>query len=1016
MKSKVTSLLLVLLLFPVMSVLAQTRTVKGIVKDTSGEPLIGVSVLVERTFNGVTTDIDGAFSLEVKNGDKLQFSYIGYRTLTLPAPTSGQMNVVLSEETTALDEVVVTALGIRREQKALSYNVQTVKGDVLTANKDANFINSLAGKVAGVNINASAAGAGSAARVIMRGTKSLSGNDNALYVIDGIPMFDINTGSESGGTMSKQPGSSGVADINPEDIESISVLTGAAAAALYGSHASNGAIVITTKKGKEGKIEVTLSSNTEVMTPFMLPEFQNRYGNAAGVVTSWGEKLTDHTYMGYNPAKDFFQTGVVGTETITVSAGNKHNQTYASASAVDSKGIVPNNGYHRYNFTFRNTTSLLQDKLKLDVSAQYVKQTDRNMVNQGIYSNPLVPVYLYPRGEDWGYAKIYEQYDANRKIMSQNWEWMGKGGIEWDNPYWTAYRNLRENDKSRYMLSGGLTWDILDWLKLSGRVRIDNTDSDYTEKVSATTNPTLTEGSSNGYYMMERAQERQTYADVMLLINKRFGADWTLNSNITASISDIKRDIFSNRGGIREDGLPNLFNVFQLDNNTTKRSQSGWREQTQSVLGSVEVGYKGTYYLTVTGRNDWPSQLAGPHSVKSSFFYPSVGGSIVLSEIIDMGEKVDFLKIRGSWASVGMPFARFIANPTYAWNNSTGAWETSKSYPIYNLLPEKTSSWEVGLTFKAFNGFSLDVSYYDTKTFNQTFDSQLSVSSGYTNLYVQTGNVRNRGVELALGYENQWGIFGWSTNYTFSTNKNEVLELMENYTHPETGKVITLPHLEVGRLGNAAFLLTQGGTLGDLYTTVDLNRDDMGNVYIDREGNISRNTEIGYKKIGSVFSKANMAWNNEFNVAGVNFGFMISARLGGIAYSATQAYLDNFGVSEISAVARDNGGVNVDGYTIAADKWYSTVGANGGIPQYYTYDATNVRLQEAHIGYTIPRKKLDGLMDITLSLVGRNLWMIYCKAPFDPESIASAGNYYQGIDQFMMPSTRNVGFSLRLKF
>ena len=1004
-------------LYPATTSAVENKAVKGRVTDSKGDPIIGASVLVAGTATGVITDIDGNYEIEVENPENatLKFEYLGFETVETTVGKRSVIDVAMSESALSLEGTVVTALGIRRSEKALNYNVQQIDNSALTTIKDANFVNSLNGKVAGVTINASSSGVGGESKVVMRGTKGISQSSNALYVIDGVPMYTMSDNGSTGNYGSRGR-TEAIADINPEDIESISVLTGAAAAALYGSHASNGAIVVTTKKGKEGKLEVTFSSNTEVMRTFMLPEFQNRYGNEAGVATSWGEKLTDLNYMGYNPSKDFFQTGITGTETITVSAGNKNNQTYASASAVDSRGIVPNNGYHRYNFTFRNTTSLIPEKLKLDVGAQYIKQTDRNMVNQGIYSNPIVAAYLYPRGEDWEYAKIYEQYDPVRKIMSQNWEWTGKGGLEWDNPYWTSYRNVRENDKSRYMLSGGLTWDILDWLKLSGRVRLDNSDNNYTQKAYATTNPTLTEGSSNGYYQIERSKERQTYADVMLLINKRFGEDWTLNANISASISDIKRDVIQNRGGIREDGLPNLFNVFQLDNNTTKRTQEGWREQTQSVLGSVEVGYKGAYYLTVTGRNDWPSQLAGPHSEKSSFFYPSVGASVVLSEIIEMPKQVDFLKIRGSWASVGMPFARFIANPTYAWNNSTGAWETSKSYPMYNLKPEKTDSWEIGLTFKAFNGLSLDVSYYDTKTFNQTFDSQLSVSSGYTNLYVQTGNVRNRGIELALGYEHQWGIFGWSSNYTFSTNKNTVLELMDNYTHPETGKTVSLSQLKVGGLGNAEFVLTPGGTLGDLYTTVDLNRDDKGNVYIDKEGNVSRNTEVGYKKLGSVFSKANMAWSNEFNVGNLNFGFMISARLGGIVYSATQAYLDNFGVSEASALARDNGGVNVDGYTIAADKWYSVVGANGGIPQYYTYNATNVRLQEAHIGYTIPRKKLGGIMDITVSLVGRNLWMIYCKAPFDPESIASAGNYYQGIDSFMMPSTRNVGFSLRLKF
>ena len=1003
-------------LYPVMEEVVKTRTVTGRITDPSGEPIIGASVFVAGTSNGVISDMDGNYEIEVDGAGntELKVEYLGYEPQVVAVGKRSVVNVALNETALALEGTVVTALGIRRSEKALNYNVQQVDNSAITTIKDANFVNSLNGKIAGVTINASSSGVGGESKVVMRGTKGISQSSNALYVIDGVPMYTL---SDNGSTDYGSRGrTEAIADLNPEDIESISVLTGAAAAALYGSHASNGAIVITTKKGSEGKLEVSVSSNTEVMDPFMLPRFQNTYGNEAGVATSWGDKLNSHTYMGYDPATDYFQRGVTATETVTVSAGNQHNQTYASASAVDSKGITPNNDYHRYNFSFRNTTSLLQDKLKLDVSAQYVIQTDKNMVNQGIYSNPLVPVYLYPRGEDWEYAKIYEQYDPTRKIMTQNWEWMGKGGIEWDNPYWTSYRNLRENDKQRYMLSAGLSWDILDWLKLSGRVRIDNTDNDFTENKYATTNPTLTDGSANGYYLIERTLEHQTYADVMLLVNKRFGTDWSLNANITASLSDIQRDLLSNGGGIRMDGLPNLFNVFQLDNSTAKRSQSGWREQVQSVMGSAEIGYKGTYYLTVTGRNDWPSQLAGPHSVKSSFFYPSVGGSVVISEMIDMPKAIEFLKVRGSWASVGMPFARFIANPTYEWNNKNGAWETAKSYPMYDLKPEKTDSWEVGLTFKAFNGFSLDVSYYDTRTYNQTFDSQLSVSSGYTALYVQTGNVRNSGVELALGYDNQWGIFGWSTNYTFSTNNNEVLELMENYTHPETGKVISLDQLKVGGFSNAAFVLTPGGTLGDLYTTVDLNRDENGNVYIDKDGNISRNTEIGYKKLGSVFSKANMAWSNEFNLAGVNFGFMVSARLGGIVYSATQARLDNFGVSENTAIARDNGGVMVDGYSIDPYKWYSVVGADSGIPQYYTYDATNVRLQEAHIGYTIPRKKLGGLMDLNISLVGRNLWMIYCKAPFDPESIATAGNYYQGIDSFMMPSTRNVGLSLRLKF
>lgn len=1004
-----------IILSKVHKVAGNENTVTGTVKDQNGEPVPGASILLKNSKVGTNTDLDGNFSLDLPKGftsDVIEVSFLGYKTVSTPITDKRRFNIVLEEEREALEAGVVTALGIRRSEKALNYNVQQVSSEQITAIKDANLVNSLSGKVAGVTINTSSSGVGGETKVVMRGTKGISSSSNALYVIDGIPMY---ASSDNGETSYGSRGrSEGIADINPEDIESISVLTGAAAAALYGSNASNGAIIITTKKGQEGKASLTVTSNTELQNAFVLPQFQNRYGNVEGEATSWGSLLSSRDRMNYNPGSDFLRTGVVGTETVSLSVGNQRNQVYASAGAVDSKGIIPNNGYHRYNASVRSTSTFLNDKLHLDISASYVKQKDLNMVNQGIYGNPLVAAYLYPRGEDWEYAKMFEQYDASRKIYVQNWDLMGKAGLEWDNPYWTQYRRLRQNNKDRYMISGGLTWDIFDWMKLSGRVKVDNTDNTYTDKTNASTNTTITEGSSNGYYYNEESSKRQLYADVLLSINKTWG-DWSLGANLSASISDMKYKLLQARGGIREDGLPNVFTVKQLDKSTAEIYDDGWQEQTQSVLGSAEIGYKGAYYLTLTGRNDWPSQLAGPHSSKKSFFYPSVGGSVVLSQILPLPKTIDFLKVRASWASVGLPFSRFIANPTYSWNSRTGAWETSKSYPMYDLKPERTDSWEFGLTFKAFKGFHFDITYYDTKTYNQTFDSQLSVSSGYTTLYVQTGSVSNRGIELTTGYDHTWGIFNWNTSYTLSVNKNKVDKLMENYKHPETGQIITLDRLKVGGLGNAAFVLTPGGTLGDLYSTIDVNRDNNGNVYIDENGKISSST-TDYKKLGSVFPKANMSWSNDFAIQNFNFGFMVSARIGGIVYSATQARLDSFGVSEATAIARDNGGVNIDGCTVDPYSWYSVIAADSGIPQYYTYSATNVRLQEAHIGYNIPRKVLGNLFDLNVSIVGRNLWMIYNKAPFDPEAIATAGNYYQGIDNFMLPSTRSVALSLRLKF
>ena len=418
----------------------QTKTVTGRIIDAKGEPLIGVTVIEKGTTNGAITDFDGNYSLSVPDAAVLQYSYVGYQTVEMSVAGKNVIDITMKEDTEVLEEVVVTALGIKRSEKALSYNVQQVNAEDITTNKDVNFVNSLSGKVAGVNINASSSGIGGVSKVVMRGTKSIMQSSNALYVIDGVPIFSGR--SNKGGTeFNSQGATEPIADINPEDIESMSVLTGAAAAALYGSDAANGAIVITTKKGKEGKMSITVNSNTEFSSPFVMPEFQNRYGTGIGGVLSdsgilsWGGKLTEANAFNYSPKDDYFQTGITGTESISFSTGTEKNQTYASAAAVNSKGIVPNNKYNRYNFTVRNTTSFLNDKMKLDVSASYILQNDRNMTNQGTYNNPLVGAYLIPRGYDWEDIKMYERYDPARKIYTQYWP-VGDAAIAMQNPYW----------------------------------------------------------------------------------------------------------------------------------------------------------------------------------------------------------------------------------------------------------------------------------------------------------------------------------------------------------------------------------------------------------------------------------------------------------------------------------------------------------------------------------------------------------------------------------------------------
>ncbi len=1036
MKAKVTSLLFALMLLPMMAFAANVK-VSGTVTDNSGEPLIGVSVIVTGTQFGTQTNIDGEYTINANEGDVLRFSYVGYQPQEIKV-TGASLNVVMVEDTKTLDEVVVTALGIKREQKSLSYNVQQLSGDVLTVNKDANFVNSLAGKVAGVNINASSSGTGGISKVVMRGTKSIMQSSNALYVVDGMPMRGARSEGEAGAF-----GSSGatepIADINPEDIESMSVLTGAAAAALYGSEAANGAIVITTKKGQAGKTKVTVSTNNEWNEAWILPRFQNTYGAGqygaynANSSYSWGAPLTAANDYGYDIREDYLKKGFVTTNSVTFSTGTEKNQTYASAASVNSRGIIPNDRYNRYNFNIRNTTNFLNDKMTLDLNASYIYQTDRNMVNQGMYMNPITGAYLIPRGSDWNEVRQYEIWNPERNISEQNWRW-GDYANYVQNPYWVSYRNVRDSYKDRYMLGAQLSYRVLPYLTLSGRVRIDNSNTKTTDKRYASTIDNLVNSSKRGWYGENRYKEKQIFADFLASFHKDLTPDLNLQANFGGSISDMRYEALVINGGISDGEGPytgqnvGLTNGFYINNIGLQpnKTQDGWREQTQSLYASADLGYKQTYSLTLTGRNDWPSQLYGPNSRATSYFYPSVGVSILMTQLLDDAgvhispDYLSFWKIRASWASVGTAFPRHIANPRYEWRD--GAWQVLTQYPMNNLKPERTKSWEVGMNFRFLKDFTFDATWYLADTYNQTFNPNIAVGK-YSRLYIQAGNVRNWGMEFALGYDHTWGNFTWTSNATFSFNRNKIRELAREVQNPVTGEIFSMDQIEVGdgnNLGATHFILREGGSMGDLYSSADLMRDENGNIYVDQDGNVTQSPikdAKRYIKLGSVLPKGNLAWTNTFRWKNLSASCMISARFGGIVFSRTQAILDLYGVSEATGNARDLGYVQInDGDRVNPETWYTTIASSDMVPQYYTYSATNVRLQEASISYLIPRKWLHNVCDVKVSLVGRNLWMIYNKAPFDPEAVASAGNYYQGMDNFMMPSLRSFGFNVNFNF
>ena len=988
------------------SSVAKVTTI-GQVVDAKGEPLIGVSILEVGTTNGTITDIDGNFTLSVNEGATLEISYIGYKTQTLPVRAKlGQ--IVMKEDTEVLDEVVVTALGIKRSQKALSYNVQEVKGDALTAVKDANFMNSLAGKVAGVQISSGATGAGGAARVVMRGMKSLTKDNNALYVIDGVPVF--NTGSSGGeGQYGSMGGSDAVADLNPDDIASVSMMTGPSAAALYGSAAANGVVLITTKKGQTEKTNLTVSNSTTFSKAYIMPEMQNRYGTSAGLL-SWGA-ATDRRY---DPS-DFFNTGTNIINSIALSTGNAKNQTYLSASTTNSDGILPNNSYNRYNFTARNTTNFLNDRLTLDIGAQYIIQNNKNMVSQGQYYNPLPALYLFPRGDNFDEIRLYERYDTDYGYMKQYWPY-GDGGMSLQNPYWIQNKILRTSEKKRYMLNASLKWKVTDWFNITGRVNLDN--SDYRNRSEKSASTLTTFCGVNGGLEDAMRQERSIYADVLGNIDKTFG-EFRLNANFGASIYHTSMNQLSIAGDLK---IPNFFQMNNINYSANyKPDPQGYDDEIQSVFASAELSWRNQLYLTVTGRNDWDSKLA--YSKHPSFFYPSVGLSAVLSDMLELPEVISYAKIRGSYTIVASSFDRFLTNPGYVYNAQTHNWENPTVYPMDDMKPEKTKSWEIGLNLKFWeNRFNLDATYYRSNTLNQTFSVDIPPSSGYNKAIVQAGNVQNQGVELGLGFHDEWAGFGWSTNAAFTLNRNKVIRLASGSVNPVTGEEIQMENMPVGWLGkeNVAprVILTEGGSMTDIYVYNQLTRDNNGNIKVDQNGNLSMTSSSTPTKVGDLDADFNLGWTNHFTYKGIDLGVVLSARVGGLAYSATQGILDYYGVSEASATARDNGGIPINNGLVTAQKYYQTIGTGeGGYGRYYLYSATNVRLQELSLNYTLPKKWFKNVANITLGVVGRNLWMIYCKAPFDPElSAATASNYYMNVDYFMQPSLRNIGFNVKVQF
>ena len=1000
--------------------------VTGTVKDETGAALPGVSVVVKGTTTGTQTNINGKFTLSASPGDVLVFTYIGYISQSVTVGSGANYEVTLAPDAKSLNEVVVTALGITKTSASLSYSQQTVSGKELEVAKDASFVNSLQGKVSGLQITSSSSGAGGSTKVVLRGNKSIYGSSNVLYVVDGIPLNPLTTGQPTGIFSGMPDGGDGISNINPDDIESISVLKGASASALYGSSAANGVVLITTKKGKAGKTTVSISSNETWDHATNVPTLQSEYAQGSGGVTntssftSWGAKESGGAANG-QPSQ-FFVTGHGAFNSINLSTGTEKNQTFVSYANTHDNGVQPGNTFNRHNISVNNTTKLFDDKMTLTLDGSYISQTAVDRPGSGSYFNPLTSVYLFPRGMDFNQYKNYQVFDATRNINIDNWfQPVTSNADYFENPYWIQYRNPVVFGLNRFLGSVTAKYDINSWLNIQARVKLDDANTTNDQRLYAGSNTLF--ASSTGHYTYSANQSDQVYSDVLLNVNKDLSPDFNITGTLGASITDGQ---YSGEGFNDDLGIvTNYFNVSNLALVKSKNpfSQTNKTEtQSQSAFASVDFGYKKFLFLDVTGRNDWVSALA--FTPTNSFFYPSVGLSDVLSSMVKMPDVVSFAKIRASYTIVGNAIPNFISTNPAQYTLSNGNVSLNQAAPFGELKPEKTHSFEIGTEWRFFHDhLSFDATYYHTNTYNQLFNPTESVSTKYTSFYVNGGNVKNEGFEGSLGYQGKIaGVLQWSSNVTFSLNRNKIISL---YTNPETGQV-TNQFIFGSSFDSYSNEARVGHPFNEIYAK-DFQRDANGNITVVNTAAagqtpiykplLEQGSSLTWKDVGNANPDYIIGWNNSFKVKNFDFAFTIDGRFGGFVVDETDAYMDSYGTSVATAKARDAGGVIVNGKTVSAQDYYQTIGSRQGALAQYAYSATNIRMREASFGYTIPGSVFGNkVSSLRLAVTGRNLFFFKLNAPFDPETVLATDNTLAGLQLFGQPSVRTIGVNLSAKF
>lgn len=977
------------------------KKISGTVVDTKGEPLIGVNVAISGTTTGTITDFDGKFEIELPEGGSLTFSYIGYVSMKLQAVPN--MRVVLQDDTQKMDEVVVTAMGIKRKAKSLTYATQQVGGNELTRSKETNMINSLQGKTSGLVITPNSSGAGGSAKLLIRGNKSAQGNNQPLIVIDGMPMSNYSS-AQMGDGYGGRDGGDALSNINPDDIASVNVLKGASAAALYGSMAANGVVLITTKSGREGKLRVDFSSNITLENVTATPRLQDEYGAtvaADGSLSqySWGTQKLTGEKKGANRVDDFFQTGSTFINSISINGGNKKAQTYLSYANTTANGVMETNKFQRHNMSLKETLHLLDDRLTVTGSLNYIVQKVKNRPEAGAYRNPLTGLYSFPANGDWNnYKQNYAVFDKLRGYDAQQW-YMNINNDFSANPYWVLNKNEHKETRDRMVASGSVKFEITKDLNIQGRLSYDKTMDSYDRRLYATTANVIC--SPAGEYTLEKSNNRQFYGDLLLSYNKQLNADWSVSSTLGTSFMDNRNwgTRFTTNGGMI---IPNYFSVANSNKNGITDYET--RSRLNAIFGTAQVGYKDMIYMDLTARNDWSSTLA--YTKDNNYFYYSGGLTAVVSDMVKMPDFIDLLKFRASYSKVGNGMPSYITNSRNGfWNGSVVA---NNDAPFKEMQPEEMKSLELGFDIALFNNrLNWDVTYYKTNNSNQYFRFKAPNGTGNAYYYFNAGDIQNTGIETSISYLATFNDdFSWKTAFNLSYNDNLIKKLDDRAGVADKDR---LKKVELAHINGMYFNLEEGGSYGDIYAKTIV-RDANGVIEVTDKGAPKLSSE--YTKVGNVNSKWNLGFSNTFTYKDFQLFFLIDGRIGGDFLDATQAKLSAYGVTQETADARNNGGVDRgDGTKIDAQKYYTTAAETAE----FLYDATNFRLREVSLGYTF-RDFFGSSKNLSVNFVGRNLFFLYKNAPSDPDMSMSTNNGWSGITYFALPSTRSFGLNIKATF